>query len=756
MASETETSDKQTRPPSRRSIHRNFQKRLNAALASPDLELALTRALPNFRDKRTATLPSEEFPERQRRLATIKRACIERLPELVDQFVTEATKVGCVVHRARDAAEARAIVAKLAEERGVKLAVKSKSMVAEEIELNPYLEERGIKVVETDLGEWIIQLAHEHPSHILAPALHKTKEQIAEIIGKEVGRDLSKATPQEITAVAREALRESFIRADMGITGANIAIASTGTIVLVTNEGNGRLVSTLPPIHVAVVGVEKIVPTLDEATEVLKLLAPSATGQKLSVYTSFTTGPSRSADIELSLSIGVHGPKEVHIVLVDNGRWKMWNDPEFREALQCIRCGACANVCPPYQVVGGHVFGHVYTGPIGLVVTPFHHGMENAVDPQGLCVSCNACETVCPVGIPLARMILDIRKRKVEADGLPLIKRKAIETLTDPDGFDRSTRLGSFLQKPLASQKFVQSSFLRVLPPFNGTFGWRSLPALASHPLRDRCSEGSGQFTPPRTIPGSRAAGTRVAYFSGCMTDRLYPEMGEAVIRVLRALGCDVFFPPAQSCCGLPAINSGDGPAAQAMIHQTIEAIEKVQCDYILSGSASCVVSILQDYPRLLVDQPEWLARAKRIADRVIDFTGFVDQVAQLPDGCLRGGPPLTVTVHDSCQSHNCLGRHDEARRLLTDVMGHTIVEMRESSSCCGFGGSFSFEHPRVAERIARRKLTHVDQTGAPTVVTDNPGCIMHLRGVANATHRPLAILHLAEVIDRALAWTPA
>jgi L-lactate dehydrogenase complex protein LldF len=441
---------------------------------------------------------------------------------------------------------------------------------------------------------------------------------------------------------------------------------------------------------------------------------------------------------------------------VDNGRWKMWNDPEFREALQCIRCGACANVCPPYQVVGGHVFGYVYTGPIGLVVTPFHHGMENAVDPQALCVSCNACETVCPVGIPLARMILDIRKRKVAADGLPLIKRKAIEALADPEGFDRSTRLGSFLQKPLASEKFVQNSVLRALPPFNGLLGWRSLPALASSPLRDRCANGTGHFTPNRTIPASQAGGKRIAFFSGCMTDRLYPEMGEAVIRVLRALGCDVFFPPAQSCCGLPAINAGDGTAAQTMIHHTIEAIEKVQCDYILSGSASCVVSMLQDYPRLLADQPDWLERARRVAARVIDFTGFVDQVAQLPDGSLRGGPPLTVTVHDSCQSHNCLGRHHEARRILTDVLGHTVVEMRESSICCGFGGTFSFEHPRVAERIARRKLTHVEETGAPIVVTDNPGCIMHLRGVGNATHRSVSILHLAEVMDRALAWSPA
>jgi L-lactate dehydrogenase complex protein LldF len=735
------------------SVHAGFQQRLDRALASPDLEKALTRALPNFREKRGSAFVDGSFPARQRRLADLKRACVDRLPELVEQFTASATRAGCVVHPAKDAAEARQIVARLAEERQVKLIVKSKTMVAEEIELNPYLEERGIKVVETDLGEWIIQLAGEHPSHILAPALHKTREQIAVLLGKEAGQDLSAATPNELAAIARKQLRESFITADMGISGANIAIADSGTLVLVTNEGNGRLVTTLPPIHVALVGVEKIVPSLDEATEVLKLLAPSATGQKMSVYVSMTTGPSRSADIELSLAIGVHGPKEVHIILVDNGRWKMRDDPEFREALQCIRCGACANVCPPYQVVGGHVFGHIYTGPIGLVVTPFHHGMEYAVDPQGLCVSCNACETVCPVGIPLARMILDLRARKVADEGLPWLKNQVIETIADPDTLASRSRLGAFLQAPLTgSSEFVQNPLLKSIPPFRDLFKWRSLPALAREPLRKKFADSTGEFSPARLIPESGVVGKRIAYFSGCMTDRLYPRMGEAVVRVLRALGCDVYFPPAQSCCGLPAINAGDGKAAVTMIQQTIEALENVQADFILSGSASCVVSMLQDYPRLLADQPQWLARAQGLAGRVIDFTTFLSREANLPDGALVSGDRADLTIHDSCQSHNCLGLKQEPRRILTDILGHRVVEMFESSACCGFGGSFSFEQPRVAERIAHRKLQNVDDTGVGIVVTDNPGCIMHLRGVANASKRSIRVMHLAEVVDEALS----
>jgi Fe-S oxidoreductase len=350
-------------------------------------------------------------------------------------------------------------------------------------------------------------------------------------------------------------------------------------------------------------------------------------------------------------------------------------------------------------------------------------------------------------------MILDLRRRKVADEGLPWIKRNAVATLADPDRFARTSHWGSILQTPVVgSGEFVNSPILRNVPPFKELFRWRSLPAIASRSLHDRFATANGHFTPARTIGGSQVVGKRVAYFSGCMTDRLFPEMGEAVVRVVRALGCDVYFPPAQSCCGLPAINAGDGSAAQTMMLQTLDALEKVQADVILSGSTSCVVSILQDYPRLLAGDPENLARAKRLADRVVDFTTFVVRDARPRDVSLRDGIERIVTVHDSCQSHNCLGLRREPRWVLETLLGYTIMEMNESSICCGFGGSFSFEHPRVAERIARRKLKHIDETSAPVVVTDNPGCIMHLRGAVNAAKHGPKVMHLAEVIDEALA----
>ena len=398
-------------------------------------------------------------------------------------------------------------------------------MVSEEIRLNDALEASGIGVVETDLGEWIMQLAHEHPSHLIAPAVHKTREQVAELFSKEFGYELP-PDPVELVKVARERLRQSFIDADIGISGANVAIAESGTLVIVSNEGNGRLVTTLPPLHIALLGVEKIVPTLDDATAILKVLPRSGTGQKITSYVSFVTGPSRSADIELTLTVGVHGPKELHIVLLDNGRWATRADEELHEALHCIRCGACSNVCPPYQIVGGHAFGHIYTGPIGLIMTAMHHGLNNAAGPQSLCVSCNACETVCPAEIPIPRMILDVRARVKEAYGLPAMKEFGIARWSNPKAGARWAGLAARASSLVADKERV----IRHIPLTNGLTEGRTMTAPSTRPLRERIRR--GEIATPAVLASSRAKGLKVAFFPGCLTDRMLPEMGEAVVKV--------------------------------------------------------------------------------------------------------------------------------------------------------------------------------------------------------------------------------
>src|SRR5690349_9888251 len=388
-------------------------------------------------------------------------------------------------------------------------------MVSEETELNAYLEERGITPVETDLGEWVAQLAHERPSHMVMPIIHKTRQQVGALLSEATGREISLENVAEQVAVIRREHRKSFLTAGMGISGANALIAESGTVMMMTNEGNGRLVTSLPPVHVVMAGYDKLIGTFADAMVQLRLLARSATAQHITSYTTFITGPATPGH-------------EMHIVLLDNGRSEMRADPRFKDALRCIRCAACANICPPYSQVGGHAFGYIYSGAIGLVVTPFHHGLEADAGPQSLCVSCNACETVCPVEIPLPSLILDVRSRVVEKKGLHWIKRLVFWIMARPLLFGLFARLASIGQWPITrggqyirTRNFGLLSKLPFVKPLASLASWRSLPAFAPRPLRDRVrtrkntySLGSGQ---------QRGLNLTVCYFAGCMTDRLYP-----------------------------------------------------------------------------------------------------------------------------------------------------------------------------------------------------------------------------------------
>ncbi len=727
--------------------HAEFRKRLERALDSKNLETALNRTLPNRRKARAAAFAGLDFQGLREDLQRRKRAAIDRLPELIEQFTEAAEKAGAVVHRAATPADALAIVDRLVDEHHVRLVVKSKSMATEEIELNEHLEARGVEVVETDLGEWIVQLAHDRPSHLITPALHKTREEIAELFSKVTGQKIPADIPR-LVAVARERLRQYFIDADMGITGANAAIAETGSLMIVTNEGNANLVHTLPPIHVAVLGIEKIVPTLDDATAMLRVLSRSGTGQRATTYVTYITGPSRTADIELSLTIGVHGPKEVHIILLDNGRTRMRERPEFRDALDCIRCGACLNACPPFQVVGGHVFGYRYTGPIGLVLTAFHHGQDEAEGPVSLCAQCNACETVCPAAINVPRMILDLRQEHRAGEPPGLAKGWFLDLLTYADGGRGALR---------AAAKIAQRPFQRgdgsVVLPFSGG---RHLPSLPDRTLLER--HGLGALFEPAPLLPSQVAGATLLYFPGCMTDNLFPAMGEAAVRVLTGCGARVRLPSQAVCCGLAHMNAGDRTTAIANAKRTIamlegEALERPDTSgWVVSTSASCVVAMTQDYPHLLRDEPAWARRAEALAGRIRDFTSFIDGIARLPAGSLAKGGVKAVTYHDSCQSSNCLKLGPEPRRVLQEVMGLELREMEEPGMCCGFGGTFSLDYPEVSRRILRHKLDHIAATGAPVVATDNPGCIMHIRGGLEASAgKDVRVVHVAELLAERL-----
>jgi L-lactate dehydrogenase complex protein LldF len=346
--------------------------------------------------------------------AAIKREALAHLPELWERFEAEAAKRGAVVHWARDAAEHNAIVHELLRRSGATRVVKSKSMLTEECGLNEFLESRGVEVIDTDLGERIVQLRREPPSHIVMPAIHLKKEEIGELFAREMGSAPGLSDPTELTRVARRDLRARFLAADAGITGANFAIAESGGFVVVTNEGNADLGTTLPRLHIASVGLEKIVPRVADLPVFLRLLARSATGQALSVYTSHYHGP-------------MAPDREQHVVVVDNGRSRLLAHPSFWEALACIRCGACLNTCPVYRRSGGHSYGVAVAGPIGSVLAPARDPLKHASLPHA-CSLCGSCSDVCPVKIPLHHQLLTWRG-ELAGRGIRGAPRRAIARL---------------------------------------------------------------------------------------------------------------------------------------------------------------------------------------------------------------------------------------------------------------------------------------------------------------------------------------
>ena len=357
------------------------------------------------RAARVAELP--QWEELRQIGSDIRQHTIENMDVYLTRLEEKVKSAGGHVHWAETAEDANRIVLQIAKEHNVKTAVKSKSMATEEIGLNHFLEAAGIEAIETDLGEYIIQLAGTGPSHIIVPAVHLTKEEIAALFSEKL--EINAPTdPVELARIAREVLREKFLNAEMGISGSNFLVAETGTLVMVTNEGNGRMCTTMPDLHVAVVGIDKVIPDWESLTVFLKLLARSATGQKLSTYTQFITGPRRAE--------GEFGPKELHLVLLDNGRSKILKDPIGRDVLKCIRCGACANVCPVYKNVGGFAYGSFISGPIGAILSPQMLGTQAARELPYASTLCGACADVCPVKIPIPTILRHLRRRVAQGD----------------------------------------------------------------------------------------------------------------------------------------------------------------------------------------------------------------------------------------------------------------------------------------------------------------------------------------------------
>ncbi|MCG6537563.1 MAG: LUD domain-containing protein, partial [Syntrophales bacterium LBB04] len=398
--------------------------------------------------------------------------------------------------------------------KGGRRMAKSKSMASEETHLNPHPEAAGIIATETDLGEWIVALAGQRPSHMVMPAIHLSRYQVAEYFSKELKKEIN----PEIAFMVQEArkeLREKFLRADMGISGANFGIAENGAIGLVTNEGNARMVTTLPRIQVAILGYEKLIPTIKDAAKILKVLPRNATAQLMTSYMTMVSGP--TPVMVKKDGKWVEEEKEMHIILLDNGRLQAAHDGKFKEIYQCVRCASCLNVCPVYTLIGGHVYGHIYAGGIGAILTAFLHGMGEFEKFHELCIGCRRCTTICPGKIDIPGLIEELRIRNVKEKGLPFLLKKTFENVVaNRKLFHSLLRLAAVGQKPFRTGRLI-----RHLPLFMaGLAKDRSLPAIADVPLRDRI----GKITEKIDKPDRR-----VAFFSGCTIDFVFPETGGSV-----------------------------------------------------------------------------------------------------------------------------------------------------------------------------------------------------------------------------------
>lgn len=428
--------------------------------------------------KKKASEEHGNWDEWRERGKQIRLHTIAHLDYYLNLFVNNARANGVHVHFANTGEEAVKLTLDIAEHAHAKSVVKSKSMVTEELHLNHALESIGVEAVETDLGEYIIQLAGEMPSHIVIPAIHKNRYQIAELLSKEAGYTL----PPDTTALAgfvRKKLREKFLEADIGMTGCNFAIAETGSMVLFENEGNARMVSTVPKTQITLMGMERIIPSWEDLEVMATLLPRSATGQKLTMYMSGITGPRRSEDAD--------GPDEMHIIIVDNGRSLQLGDPEFQELLNCIRCGACLNACPVYRHIGGHAYGSTYSGPIGAVLTPsLNKNIAEWDDIANASSLCGACYEACPVKIPLHDMLVYLRRRKVESGNGNKLESIGMHGFAAVMG--SSSRLGGMLRLGKLGQKLVvRSGVIKTkLGPLKGWNTYRVTPSLPKESFRDR------------------------------------------------------------------------------------------------------------------------------------------------------------------------------------------------------------------------------------------------------------------------------
>jgi iron-sulfur cluster protein len=694
-------------------------RRIETALKEKSKRTALYTAMKRGRDSRQAALEALTGGEAFRQeVRAVKLRCLEKQDELIDRFAARARERGTNVFLAKDGAAAIAYILKLAAHRRAKTVAKSKSLTSEEIEVNQPLEAAGMDVIETDLGELIIQKVDEKPFHLVFPAVHKTAGEVAEIFAKVTGENV----PNDIDAimkVVRKYLRPIFLNADIGMTGANIGIAETGTIAIETNEGNGRLVSSIPDVHICIMGQEKIVETVEDAFQMILAHPISAVGQHLTTYVTMMGGRS-----PLGTGDGLKA-RESHIIILDNGRSKMKVSPLFSDALNCIRCGACMNICPTYGVVGGHTFGHIYPGPIGIPWTSEIHGLGKAGDFAPLCISCGLCMEICPAQIDMPMMIAGVRDRVSKDHPHPLVNRVLMEA-------ELIARLGS-ATAPIANWFMRNAPFRRGMEKSIGIDRRRQLPAFSRKTLVMRFRRrGSRKVANPVR---------RVAFFMDLYANYNAPELGMAAIELLEALGCEVVIPP-QRGCGYPYIGYGDlKKARQVAVENVGHLAPYVERGYeIVSTEPTATYCLKVSYPKLMDNHPEAVA----VAEHSHEFFKLVE----LLENEIRAGEQISLKgrsygFHISCHQRS-LGAGSHAIDFLKRRGAE--IEVIETGTCCGMAGTFGLKKGflgyALSQAVGEPLFEEFKNAGVEAIVTESSVCRIHLReGTGMRVWHPLELL---------------
>lgn len=670
-------------------------------------------------------------------LRDMKRWTVDHIGEVADTFEQSITARGGHFYRAKDGDDLKQYLLKVCAENHVQRIVKSKSMATEEIHLNSALEDQGLHVRETDLGEWMLSVAGQKPSHMVMPAIHLNREQCAGFFSQELKEDVPSDIPYMIHT-ARRVLREEFLSADMGITGANFGIAENGAIGLVTNEGNARLVTTMPRIHVVIIGYEKLIPKIEDAAKILRLLPRNGTCQRMTSYMTMVDGP--TPVIYKKDGQWVEENRKQYVILLDNGRLKAAEDPKLKQVYQCVRCASCLNVCPIWSKVGGHVYGHIYSGGIGAILTGLLNNMDAFSKFSDLCIGCRRCTTICPGEVPIPDLIDELRSRYVKEHGLALPEKTAFQTiLTHRKIFHSLLRIGSVAQKPVQS-----GAFIRHLPLFfAGMTKERSLPAIAAKPFRDRAEE-LFRKNPKQPV-------LKAAFFSGCNLDFVFPETGESVVKVLQDLNIEVMYPQAQSCCGKPVLGMGDRETGKVVARQNIEAFEQCGADVIICACPTCAETLEKTYRELFADDAEWLPRVERFSSKIREFTSFVAKCYKEAGRLMPTKGTEKVTYHDSCHMRRGLGVYEEPRELLQAADGIELVEMKDCDRCCGMAGAFGVKYSEISRPILKDKVSNIKATGADTVAVACPACMMQLRGGLDQQAPNIHVRHVADILAERL-----